>query len=320
MEIGLTGRYWSLPMSDPILVLSRGLLLLLAPVMLLSPLVFVLLYPKRVESDAQKLLARTRLFWLGIATAGAFAIWIACLAGSLVAPQNPFFRFHHLASFFFFPLWFALGMPACTARNPNAFKPLFPSQAPTRTASLVNRQSQNPIRKSYWILTASVQALLLFGIFGRCFFPFSTGKSLSDELVRWILSLAIFTTTVLFTLLFLPAGIRSILEEPEPLDPHGSAELQRLYQENRTSKIRGLFWLLGCANPWLMGILLLAQAYAWPGLGSSLGVLGAIGGTVLGFTGAWLGTAATFRAMRVAELKAKLDAQAGQQSSQVQQS
>ena len=70
----------------------------------------------------------------------------------------------------------------------------------------------------------------------------------------------------------------------------------------------------------MMGILLLAQAYAWPGLGSSLGVLGGIGGTVLGFTGAWLGTAATFRAMRVAELKAKLDAQAGQQSSQVQQS
>ncbi len=306
-------------MSDPIIVLSRVHLLLLAPVMLLSPLVFVLLYPKRVESDAQNLLARNRLFWLGIATAGALAIWIACLAGSLVAPQNPFFQFHHLAYILFIPLWFGMAMPACTARNPNAFKSLVPSQAPTRTASLVNRQTQNPIRKSHWILTASVQVLLLFGILSRCLFPFSNGETQSKELVRWILALASFTTIALFMLLFLPAGIRAILEEPEPLDPHGSPELQRLYEENRTSKILGLFWLLGCAIPWLMGILLLAQAFAWPGLGSSLGKLGAIGGTVLGFTGAWLGTTATFRAMRVAELKAKLDAQAGQQGSQVQQ-
>lgn len=303
-------------MVDPYIVAARVLLLLLAPFMLLTPLLFVLLYPKKLDSDAQKLQARSSIFWLGIATAFSLALWLAWLTASLVAPQHPFFRFHHFASMLFFPLWFAMAMPACAALNPNAFKPLTPGQAPTRTASLVNRQSQNPIGKFHWLLNGTVMALLMVGIISRCFFPFAEVEGRSVELTRWVISFAIFTALCLFTFLFFPAGIRSMLEEPEPLDPHGSPELQRLYQENRTSKIRGMFWLLGCAVPWLMGIMMLAQAWAWPGLGTSLGVAGAVAGTTLGVAGAWMGTAATFRAMKVAELKAKLDAQASHPSSQ----
>lgn len=75
-------------MADPFVILSKGLLLVLAPVMLLSPFLFVFFYPQKVASDAERLRARSSLFWLGIATACALTVWLAWVTASLVSPQN----------------------------------------------------------------------------------------------------------------------------------------------------------------------------------------------------------------------------------------
>lgn len=301
-------------MSDVLTSLSRLVALVFVPLMLLFPLVFVLSTPLRARGDAERLVARSRTGLLTLSSAIALVLWGGLLLASIRLPDGPLPAIAQFAWVLFFPLWFGFAMPAIRAKNPvwgGAMSGATASQTTVRTASLTPRGRERVIPRGAWLLAVVVCVGLLAGTAARGFQPFEDLANYPgyDAIARqrWIVTLAAHAVCALVTLIAIPLSIRRASTEPEPLDPGGSPELVELYRVQRQKRIRGLFWLLAVVLPGFLGALLCASTWLAERHGSTLGLVGGIGGSLLGLVGAAFGTAMAIQRVRIAETKARLE-------------
>jgi len=311
-------------MSDPFIPLGRLLLLIFVPVILLFPLVFAAFVPNRAVDDSARIKSRGLLLTLAISTAVLLAIWVGLVLTGL--------RFNFamvIAGFWwpwFFPLWFFLAIPAIMAKNPYLRCTVGSGSAAgdIRTASLVNRERTSPVTRAMWAVPITLFVLILAAIAARGLLPFGVSPYPGDSAVdpeaarvvyaesersRWILSLVVFGSAFGFLLAILPRSLRRTLSEPEPMDAAGSPELAELYAAQRRKRVLGLFWGSGVVLPLCIGSFSVLQAW-FPLNGSTWGLIGGIGGSILGICGAIFGTWMTVERAKIAEVRARLDASA----------
>jgi hypothetical protein len=300
-------------MNDSLDVIVRVFSILLVPLMLVLPLVIVLLTPQRSSEPSKQVLARSRTLGLAVGTALALALWLGALLASRHMHGGALRTAVDFAWVLFFPLWFGLGVPAVRARNPiwgGALHGEFDSGGAMRTASLVPRGKDHPIRRGSWMFVATALLGLFAAIAARGLRPFGEDVSGQAERTRWLLSLMMFAPIVLGTFAIVPWSLRRANEEPEPLDAGGSEELRQMYRAQRLRKVRGMFWLLGFVLPAFLGGLMAASVW-WPKRGTELGLVGGLGGAGIGLAGAAFGCWMAYQRVRIAEAKAKLDASDG---------
>ncbi len=309
-------------MSDPFIPLGRLFMLIFVPVMLLFPLVFAALVPNRAANDSARIKARGMLLTLAMSTTVLLAIWVGLVLTGL--------RFNFamvIAGFWwpwFFPLWFFLAMPAIVAKNPHWVWTVGSGSASggVRTASLVNRERTSPVTRAMWAVPITLFVLILATIAARGLLPFGVGPYPGDSTVdpeaarvayaeaersQWLLSLIVFGSVFGFLLAILPRSLRRTLSEPEPMDAAGSPELARLYAAQRRKRVLGLFWGAGVLLPLCIGSFSVLQAW-FPQNGSTWGLVGGIGGSILGICGAIFGTRMTVERAKISEVRARLDA------------
>lgn len=309
-------------MSDPFLSLSRVIILLFVPAMLLFPLVFVLCVPNRANDAAARLRARASLVTLGLATLVALAIWLGLVLTGIRFPGAVAF-----ANFWwvcFFPLWFLGATRAITARNPawgGAMQGNSAASGTLRSASLVNRERRSPVSRAMWAIPVVVFLLALGAIAARGLMPFPMQPEAADGAVnpdavpavhaeverwRWLLTLGIYGTVFALHLAILPRGIRRTLTEPEPMDAAGSPELAELYDRQRRKRVLGLFWGLGVLLPAFLGAILALPLW-FPNIAGIWGLVGGIGGSLLGLAGGAFGTWMTVERARIIEVRQRLE-------------
>ena len=308
-------------MSDPFITLGRLFMLIFVPVVLLFPLVFAALVPNRAADDSARIKARGMLLTLAMSTAALLAIWVGLVLTGL--------RFNFamvIAGFWwpwFFPLWFFLAMPAIVAKNPYWGWTVGSGSASggVRTASLVNRERTSPVTRAMWAVPITLFVLILAAIAARGLLPFGVGPYPGDSAIdpeaarvayaeversRWILSLVVFGSVFGFVLAILPRSLRQPLSEPEPMDAAGSPELARLYAAQRRKRVLGLFWGTGVLLPACIGLSSVLQAW-FPNDGSTWGLVGGIGGSILGICGAVFGTWMMVERAKISEVRARLE-------------
>ena len=308
-------------MSDPFITLGRFFMLIFVPVMLLFPLVFAALVPNRAADDSARIKARGMLLTLAMSTAALLAIWVGLVLTGL--------RFNFamvIAGFWwpwFFPLWFFLAMPAIVAKNQHWGWTVGSGSAGggVRTASLVNRERTSPVTRAMWAVPITLFVLILAAIAARGLLPFGVGPYPGDSAIdpeaarvayaeversRWILSLVVFGSVFGFVLAILPRSLRRTLSEPEPMDAAGSPELAELYAAQRRKRVLGLFWGTGVLLPACVGLISVLQAW-FPMAGSTWGLVGGIGGSILGICGAIFGTWMTVERAKISEVRARLE-------------
>ncbi|MBL8963592.1 MAG: hypothetical protein KF787_07240 [Phycisphaeraceae bacterium] len=291
-------------MIDVGMILGRLLSLVFTPLMLLFPIVFVLLTRTRVTEEARRAEARARGMALVIATLVALAAWIGLLLISIKLTTPVLSIAARMCWLLFFPLWFGLAVPALRSKNPAwVLAPADPGVSPVRTASIVNRERRNPIRTGHWVASATASAILLGVIASRGVIGTFDDAA---ERTRWLITLAVYGVALITVYAIQPMALRLALREPEPLDARGSEDLQRLYDEFRDTKIRGMFWMLGTALPVLLGASM--SLTVWTKMTHGAGVIGAIVGTGLGIWGSWFGISMSIRRARISEEKTRLDA------------
>ncbi len=300
-------------MNDPDVLLRIAIALFVLS-MLLFPLVFVLFVPTKVEDFQARENARHRQLALTVFTFLAITVWAAL---ALIAAQTRIMAFDQIARMawiLFFPLWFALAMPAVVAKNPAWGAVCSPMQAggpQIRTASLKPRERETPIRNWHWALMIAVSLVPLVLLAVRGAYPFlPEGPAASSARFRWTLLTGIYAACMLITLPIVPLSIRRSLAEPEPLDPAGSPELESMYRSERRKRILSLFWLLGVVQPLVLGILFNAVVWGLPASGRTFGIIGAIVGTSIGIAGSVIGIVASIRRVRIAEARARLESTA----------
>ena len=309
-------------MSDPFIPLGRLFMLIFVPVMLLFPLVFAALVPNRTADDSARIKARGMMLTLAMSTAVLLAIWVGLVLTGL--------RFNFamiIAGFWwawFFPLWFFLAMPAIGAKNPHWGWTVGGGSASggVRTASLVNREHASPVTRAMWAVPITLFVVILAAIAARGLLPFGVGPYPGDSAVdpeaarvayaeaersRWIFSLVVFGSVFGFLLASLPRSLRRTLSEPEPMDAAGSPELAELYAAQRRKRVLGLFWGSGVVLPLCIGVFSVLQTW-FPHDGSTWGLIGGIGGSILGICGAIYGTWMTVERAKISEVRARLDA------------
>jgi len=250
--------------------------------MLCTPAVIMLFYRPRPGSmaDLPEIRRRRRLLW--IATGGAVLLYGGSLA--LDGFQNKFMWM------MFFPLWFGLAMPLLLALRPEAKSPF--AQTGPRVAALSSRRQDSPIGRWNWI------ALWLLWL-GAVVAVVARGLLAGDMQVPWSASVVCLVSAA-GPLALAPVWGPMLNREPEPLDRAGSAILVNAYAALRRARAWGLFWLSAG-----MCVLFsaLAVTHAWKPLPSSmLGVVGAIGGSLIGISGAGFGAVMSHRRMRVRRL------------------
>ena len=308
-------------MSDPFIPLGRLLMLIFVPLMLLFPLAFAALVPNRAVDDSARIKSRGLLLTLAMSTAVLLAIWVGLVLTGL--------RFNVamiIAGFWWpwvFPLWFFLAMPAIVAKNPYWGCAVGGGSASggVRTASLVNRERTSPVTRAMWAVPITLFVLILAAIAARGLFPFGVGPYPGDSAVnpeaarvayaeaersRWMLSLVVSGSAFGFLLAILPRGLRRTLSEPEPMDAAGSPELAELYAAQRRKRVLGLFWG-SVVLPLCIGVFSVLQTW-FPHDGSTWGLIGGIGGSILGICGAIYGTWMTVDRAKISEVRARLDA------------
>jgi hypothetical protein len=309
-------------MSDPFLTFGRLLMLVFAPLMLVTPLIFALLVPNRTTDDAGRIRAGSRMLALSLATVALLTIWLGLvLLGSRLPGALPIANFWWV---WFFPLWFGLAVPAIAARNP-----FWSGAAATeseanglRTASLVNREKRSPVTRAMWLIPIAVYLLFLGAIAARGLMPFPAGTYPGDsaadpaaaklayaaaERSRWLLALAVYGGVFGLLLALLPRSLRLTLTESEPLDSKGSVELAELYDRQRRQRVLGLFWGSGVLLPICVGLFSTLQLW-FPNFGSLWGLVGGIGGSLLGIAGAIFGVRMTIERAKIAELRSRMNA------------
>jgi hypothetical protein len=298
-------------MNDPAAEIFRYLMLAFVPAMLLFPLVFVLFVPAKVEDAEAQEIASRRMVALTVFTFLAVALWGAL---TLIASQTRIPAFDQIARMawvLFFPLWFGLAMPTAIARNPTFGGGLSGGCAiepKTRTASLVPRTRENPIRTWHWLLMGLITAGTFAAMAARGAFPFGPdGPAADSARFRWALLTAIYAVTTLMTVLIVPYSISRSQMEAEPLDPKGSEELRTMYRDDRRARSQIIFWLIGVIQPLTIGWLFAVVVWNRFVSGQTMGLIGAIIGTGFGMTGAIFGIASAFRRIRIAKARTRLE-------------
>jgi len=256
------------------------------PFMLLAPIAIVLLTPKQKSPAPDAALVRRRLARLLVATATALAIFAALyLFVAEVAAR--------FAWVMFFPLWFGLAVPLYAARRPRDAQPPHEASGRVRTAALTNRLRENPVPASAWwvlwaIWVAGVAALAI-----RLAQPFEGRAWLTYLIVAPIL-------LVLgpFDILIGRVAVRMTLQEPEPLDAGGSAELAEAYATHRRRRVWFFYWL---AATLLVTTICSTMAFAWVTPGPAFGYVGGAIGTILGTAGGFVGLWFTMERSRLSE-------------------
>lgn len=292
-------------MSDSSLIISRLFMLLFVPTMLLAPVLFVFFSRNRAESEGDRAAAASRLVALCVATVVGLGIWLGLLLASLkLSGSQAGTTLHFVAQMswvLFFPLWFGFAMPTLRSRNPAWKGPHDPSQ-PRRTASLVPRERRSPITTRHWVILVAVTGAIFAAILAR-----GWAAPFADEAGRWrwLVMTIVYGFTLAAAFIVQPFAFRAALNEPEPLDAAGSPELVQMYDAFRTTKLRGLFWMVGFALPVLMGAWLLLAV--WVENSRLIATIGASTGVLLGLVGAWFGAAMSVRRVRIAEAKARLE-------------
>lgn len=239
-------------------------------VMILFPAVFVTLYPAQPGAAAADVEAGLRRTWAGTLVA-------SLVAGAVLASAPGLWQGVWCL---FFPLWFGLAMKVWVAKNPG----LQPSSSPLRSASLVNREQVNPVPPSAWLVHVAVLA--------------GTAPALGDNVLAW----GIWSGGLLW-LGLAPVAASKLVQEPEPLAPVPSPELEAAYAALRSFKAWGFFWasllalalFAACGGVIAAGVPLAA---AW---------IGGVGGTLVGIGGGVFGTVADVRRARVANLRRSLE-------------
>lgn len=290
-------------MNDPANLLVALVRLGFPPLMLLAPLVCVLFVRARGQTPAVSAEIRGKKVMLAVATAFCLLLWLGCTLQTTRSNAKVFAFASQFAWVLFFPLWFLLAMPIVRVTMATPVTAGAPT-AEVRVASLVSRARKHPIPRGLWTLCATLWLAGLAAIGTRWFGgPFATDAARNAFL--WQLASHAFLLAL--NAFLLPFCLRRMLLEPEPLDAHGSPELQRMYDELRASRIKSLFWVLGVAMPAMFALAF--AIVAWTGVGEIAGWIGAIGGTAVGLGGATIGALSGLRRMRIAEFKQRLDQQ-----------
>lgn len=301
-------------MSDSIHIIGNTFMLLFVPFMILFPLGLALLVPNRAGEESRRLLVRGMSAALLAATVLALALWLGLtLAGTRFEWAKWAGNFSWML---FFPLWFGLAMPLLRAKNPaweyfaHGAQGAHGSGGPLRTASLVNRARQNPVKGWMWAVAVFAGLAGLIAIGARGFFPFPTDGAGDDavggaERARWFVFLAVALCGP-SQLVWLPGVLRTMLVAPEPMDAAGSQELADLYARQRRRRVLGMFWLMGVAMPLAIGGIF-ALIVWFPNLGGLWGLVGGLGGVLLGGIGAAFGFMMTAERAKIAEARARLD-------------
>lgn len=269
--------------------------LLLAPALILLPVAMTLFWrsPPDVPVDADRIRRLNLRLWAGTLAVLAVFVLLRLAEGPVPA------RFAWVLSFLLLPLAIQL----MNLRNPNlvAHDPV-----PTvRTASLGNRQRENPVPAFVLLLLWLLWAADLAAVLARLLFPLD-----NSALVPWATALLGASVTVLTPWLTAWA-IRKTMEEPEPMDDAGSAELAEAYAQHRAFRAWG-FAVFGFV------MILTFSAFnivlAWVPLdvqtGPLLGIVGGIVGSLVGIAGGVFGTIASIRRAHITALLRRLQGQA----------
>ena len=230
-------------MNDPTLIVLRVFQLTFVPIMLTTPLIVVICMLAWRKESPQRELIRRKITQLTVATVLCVLGWLAFLITAFLMRSPMLQVLSTMAWLPFFPLWFLGAMPTA--------KLLFGQleedhgvRTEKRTASLVNRQCKNPVQTWHWGLSLCLCMALLVG-------TFLIGQNVDQSLWTpqqqfiWFWGMIGYSGLLGLTYIMLRYAIRASLSEPEPLDAQGSLELQRLYDDARSSRILGLFWLVG---------------------------------------------------------------------------
>ncbi|MBX3356274.1 MAG: hypothetical protein KF724_11330 [Phycisphaeraceae bacterium] len=297
-------------MSDSLHIFMRMIVFLIAPVLLLSPMVVVLLTPTRVSNREDRILVRSRVMVLAVATGVSLIAWAGLTVASVQSASPALSLTARSAWVLFFPLWFMLAMPSIRAKNPvwgGALDGSDGRSEPVRTAMLTNRERENPISRRAWALVTAALVLIMLAIAARGMAPFSESAEVARvERVRWIVAMCTMALCGTLTLAIMPWALRRIHSEPEPLVPGVEAELIEAYRTHRRRKVTALFWLLGVAVPGFLGALAGAIVWGSVGSGETIGLIGGVGGSMLGVAGAFIGCLFAFDRIRIAEARARL--------------
>lgn len=275
--------------------------LLFTIAMLISPIVFALSVRPTDDPDADPATAERKLFILVLATVAAIGVTLLVWRTFGVRPAVYTWPL-------FFPLFFFLAMPAMRAKNPAWGQP-HNAQPAVRTASLTgDRAHTSPIPKSLWIIAWALCAAGIIAIALRPLLSDMPDAGLSTPQWRqWLVALIVSATMAPTMLLTLPLGIRAAMREPEPMDASRSPELASAYTSLRNAKawfFAGLFLTMAIAMTGAM------VALAWiDGVAAhqALGWAGAIGGSLLGVTGAAGGIYIDRRRVRVNTILRRLE-------------
>lgn len=293
-------------MNDPALIVFRIFQFTFVPVMLTTPLIVVLcMLAWRTETLGREAIQR-KIASLTVMTLLCIVGWLAFLVTAFLMRSPILQVLSTMAWLPFFPLWFLGAMPIAKLLSQES-TPANSTTLEKRSASLANRQRKNPIRPWHWGLTFGLCGALLLASF--LVGAEADRKLLTPQnqfLATW--GMVGYVGLLILTYVIVQLAINGALREPEPLDSQGNPELERLYDQSRSSRILGLFWLLGFLQPVFLGLCLLL----WTLLDSQylIAFLGATGGTLFGLAGSWMGVTATLQRLKIAKYKMELDAQA----------
>lgn len=300
-------------MQDPFITIGRILMLVFPPFMILVPLVTALLVPQRATEESARARQRGLHLALVAGTMFSLAVW-----GTFVLLTPRFASAQWAATWswpLFFPLWFGLAWPLIRAKSPHWEGAMHGAEAASgavRTASLVNRERLSPVTRWMWAvaLLASVAGVAAIAARGLMPFPLESVGS-GDEAAataqrtQWWIFLGLSILGPL-GLLWLPRVLRAMLREPEPMDAAGSRDLAELYAAQRRRRVLGMFWLNGVAGPLVLGGIFALVTW-FPCSGAIWGIIGGVGGTALGITGAVFGFMMTAERAKIAEARARLE-------------
>ena len=296
-------------MQDPLITIGRILMLVFPPFMILVPLVTALLAPQRATEESARARQRGLHLALVAGTMFSLAVWGTFV---LLTPRFASAQWAAMWSWpLFFPLWFGLAWPLIRAKSPHWEGAMYGAEAASgavRTASLVNRERLSPVTRWMWAvaLLASVAGVAAIAARGLMPFPLESVGS-GDEAAataqrtQWLIFLGLSLMGPL-GLLWLPR----VLREPEPMDAASSRDLAELYAAQRRRRVLGMFWLNGVAGPLVLGGIFALVTW-FPNSGAIWGIIGGVGGTALGITGAVFGFMMTAERAKIAEARARLE-------------
>lgn len=299
-------------MNGPAEIIFRFVSSAFVPIMLLFPLLFVLLIPTRVAEPTAREQARSRQLRLAIFTFMGIATWGGLALIAHETGSSIFDQFVRQIWLLFFPLWFGMAMPAVLAKNPawgDGRKGESSTYSPIRTASLVPRTHENPIRTWHRALMGSLVAATFAAIACRGAFAFGPeGTAAEAARERWALLTAVYGIIAITTALVVPYSIARSRFEPEPLDPHGSEELSAMYRGDRRARSQIIFWMLGVIQPFAIGWIFAVIVWSPAANGRAMGIIGAALGIAMGLAGSIFGIASAIRRVRINEKRVQLEA------------